>query len=70
VIELSEGRVVRDEAGGLYARDESTGEFAARLRAPAEPEPEPDADPDSGDTDGWGWSDLPPRRPADEGDAA
>jgi cell division transport system ATP-binding protein len=32
VIELSHGRVVRDEATGLYARDESTREFAARLR--------------------------------------
>jgi cell division transport system ATP-binding protein len=32
VIELSSGRVVRDEATGLYARDESTREFAARLR--------------------------------------
>jgi cell division transport system ATP-binding protein len=32
VIELSAGRVVRDEATGLYARDESTREFAARLR--------------------------------------
>jgi cell division transport system ATP-binding protein len=32
VIELSHGRVVRDEATGLYARDESTREFALRLR--------------------------------------
>jgi cell division transport system ATP-binding protein len=33
VIELNEGRIVRDEAGGLYdARDESTAEFTARLR--------------------------------------
>jgi len=33
VIELREGRVVRDEATGLYThRDESTREFAARLR--------------------------------------
>jgi cell division transport system ATP-binding protein len=32
VIELAEGRVVRDEAGGLYARDETTREFAARMR--------------------------------------
>ena len=40
VIELSQGRVVRDEATGLYARDESTREFAARLRndAPSAPE--------------------------------
>ncbi len=33
VIELAEGRVVRDEATGLYARDESTREFALRLRS-------------------------------------
>ena len=32
VLELSRGRVVRDEATGLYARDETTREFAARLR--------------------------------------
>jgi len=32
VIELSKGRIVRDEASGLYTRDESTREFAARLR--------------------------------------
>ena len=40
VIELSKGRIVRDEATGLYARDESTREFAARLRndAPVAPE--------------------------------
>jgi cell division transport system ATP-binding protein len=34
VLELSRGRIVRDEAGGLYARDESTREFAQRLRSP------------------------------------
>jgi cell division transport system ATP-binding protein len=32
VLELSRGRVVRDEATGLYARDETTREFAARMR--------------------------------------
>ena len=32
VLELSHGRIVRDEASGLYDRDESTREFAARLR--------------------------------------
>ncbi|HST39426.1 MAG TPA: cell division ATP-binding protein FtsE [Conexibacter sp.] len=32
VIELSRGRIVRDEATGAYARDETTREFAARLR--------------------------------------
>ena len=36
VLELSAGRVVRDEATGLYARDESTREFAQRLRGPNE----------------------------------
>lgn len=34
VLELSRGRIVRDESGGLYARDESTREFAQRLRQP------------------------------------
>jgi cell division transport system ATP-binding protein len=32
VIELREGRVIRDERSGMYAPDESTKEFAARLR--------------------------------------
>jgi cell division transport system ATP-binding protein len=32
VIELSRGRIVRDEATGLYARDETTREFAHRMR--------------------------------------
>jgi cell division transport system ATP-binding protein len=32
VLELSRGRIVRDEATGLYARDETTREFAHRLR--------------------------------------
>jgi cell division transport system ATP-binding protein len=35
VLELSRGRIVRDEAAGLYARDESTREFANRMRAPS-----------------------------------
>jgi cell division transport system ATP-binding protein len=39
VIELSGGRIVRDESAGLYARDESTREFASRLRAPSTPPP-------------------------------
>ncbi len=34
VLELSRGRIVRDESAGLYARDESTREFAQRLRQP------------------------------------
>jgi cell division transport system ATP-binding protein len=34
VLELSNGRIVRDEATGLYQRDETTREFAQRLRAP------------------------------------
>jgi len=39
VIELSSGRIVRDEVSGLYApRDMSTAEFGALLREPA-PEP-------------------------------
>jgi cell division transport system ATP-binding protein len=32
VIQLSDGRIVRDEPAGLYAREESTKEFAARIR--------------------------------------
>jgi cell division transport system ATP-binding protein len=32
VIELSQGRIVRDEATGSYVRDESTREFAVRMR--------------------------------------
>jgi cell division transport system ATP-binding protein len=35
VLELSHGRIVRDEAAGLYARDESTREFARRMRSPS-----------------------------------
>jgi cell division transport system ATP-binding protein len=35
VLELSRGQIVRDEATGLYTRDETTREFARRLRAPA-----------------------------------
>jgi cell division transport system ATP-binding protein len=34
VLELAGGRIVRDEAAGLYARDESTREFAQRMRSP------------------------------------
>jgi cell division transport system ATP-binding protein len=34
VLELSRGRIVRDEATGLYARDETTREFAQRMRGP------------------------------------
>jgi cell division transport system ATP-binding protein len=33
VIELRRGRIVRDEASGLYAREENTGELGERLRA-------------------------------------
>ncbi len=36
VLELSRGRIVRDEATGLYARDETTREFAQRLRSTGE----------------------------------
>jgi cell division transport system ATP-binding protein len=32
VIELRDGRVMRDEVAGMYSVDESTTEFAARLR--------------------------------------
>jgi cell division transport system ATP-binding protein len=33
VVALHEGRVVRDQAAGMYADDESTTEFAVRMRA-------------------------------------
>jgi cell division transport system ATP-binding protein len=39
VLELSQGRVVRDEAAGLYTRDETTRDLARRLRGPATPPP-------------------------------
>jgi cell division transport system ATP-binding protein len=44
VIELSQGGVIRDEATGLYlsSGDESTGEFAARLRGHWPPRPDTD----------------------------
>ncbi|MGO9820282.1 MAG: cell division ATP-binding protein FtsE [Solirubrobacteraceae bacterium] len=35
VLELSRGRIIRDEAAGLYTSDESTREFAHRMRAPS-----------------------------------
>ena len=39
VLELSRGRVVRDEAAGRYTRDETTRDLAQRLRAPASQPP-------------------------------
>ena len=35
VVELKEGRLVRDERSGLYRMDESTREFVARLKEPS-----------------------------------
>jgi cell division transport system ATP-binding protein len=35
VLELSRGRVVRDEPAGRYTRDETTRDLAKRLRAPS-----------------------------------
>ena len=32
VLELNQGRLIRDQAGGMYQLDESTSEFAVRLR--------------------------------------
>jgi cell division transport system ATP-binding protein len=32
VVELNQGRLIRDQAGGMYQHDESTSEFAVRLR--------------------------------------
>jgi cell division transport system ATP-binding protein len=45
VFELSQGRIVRDEAAGLYARDETTREFATRMRSPSTLPPGIDLDP-------------------------
>jgi cell division transport system ATP-binding protein len=45
VLELSQGRIVRDEAAGLYARDESTREFATRMRSPSTRPPGVELDP-------------------------
>ncbi|HVS28387.1 MAG TPA: cell division ATP-binding protein FtsE [Solirubrobacteraceae bacterium] len=59
VIELAEGRVIRDEAGGAYARDETTREFAARLRADPAGMAERRTTPV--DTDSWAWLDAPDR---------
>jgi cell division transport system ATP-binding protein len=33
VIQLHEGRVVRDQAAGMYASEEDTTEFGVRMRA-------------------------------------
>ncbi|MGH2871420.1 MAG: cell division ATP-binding protein FtsE [Solirubrobacteraceae bacterium] len=35
VLELADGRIVRDEAAGFYTRDETTRDLARRLRAPS-----------------------------------
>jgi cell division transport system ATP-binding protein len=40
VIQLSHGRIIRDEAAGRYARQETTKEFAARLRKAHAGEPD------------------------------
>jgi cell division transport system ATP-binding protein len=40
VIQLSHGRIIRDEAAGRYARQETTKEFAARLRKATSGEPD------------------------------
>ena len=45
VIELSQGRIIRDESAGLYARDETTREFATRMRSPSTRPPGLDVDP-------------------------
>jgi cell division transport system ATP-binding protein len=49
VIELSQGQIVRDETAGLYARDESTREFARRMRSPATRPPGVELDPVPGE---------------------
>jgi len=44
VLELSGGRIVRDEATGFYTRDETTREFAQRMRSPSTRPPGVDLD--------------------------
>jgi cell division transport system ATP-binding protein len=39
VLELSEGRLIRDEPAGRYTSDETTRDLAKRLRAPSTPPP-------------------------------
>jgi cell division transport system ATP-binding protein len=48
VLELSHGRLVRDEVGGRYTRDETTREFARRMRAPSSRPPAAVVDPVAG----------------------
>jgi cell division transport system ATP-binding protein len=50
VLELSHGRIVRDEATGLYARDETTREFAQRMRSPSTRPPGIDVEPTPAET--------------------
>jgi cell division transport system ATP-binding protein len=57
VLELSQGQIVRDEATGLYTRDETTREFARRMRAPATRPPGAGVDP-------FPIPDSSPREPA------
>jgi cell division transport system ATP-binding protein len=45
VLELSEGRIIRDEATGLYTREETTREFAQRMRSPSTRPPGIDVEP-------------------------
>jgi cell division transport system ATP-binding protein len=45
VLELAQGEIVRDEATGLYTRDETTREFARRMRSPSTRPPGIDVEP-------------------------
>jgi cell division transport system ATP-binding protein len=45
VLELSRGQIVRDEATGRYARDETTREFAQRMRSPSTRPPGVEVEP-------------------------
>ena len=45
VLELSEGRIIRDEATGRYTREETTREFAQRMRSPSTRPPGIDVEP-------------------------
>jgi cell division transport system ATP-binding protein len=59
VLELSQGRIVRDEATGLYTRDETTREFARRMRSPSTRPPGVDVEPVRDEDDRLGAGDRP-----------
>ena len=51
VLELAQGEIVRDEATGLYTGDETTREFARRMRSPSTRPPGVDLEPVRGENE-------------------